>query len=56
MLKDSYYIKVLKVLRTVPNCLGDVSVRGIKVISECFAGVRCRGIIYIIVVYSKGSG
>ena len=55
MLGGSCHIKVLRVLRTIPNRLGNISVGGIKEASERFAGVCCRGIIYIIVVYSRGS-
>ena len=55
MLEGSCHVKVLRVLRAIPNRLGDISIGGIKEASERFAGVYCRGIIYIIVAYSKGS-
>jgi len=37
MLEGSYHIKVLKVLWAIPNCLGNVGVRGIKEAGERFA-------------------
>jgi hypothetical protein len=55
VLEGSCHIKVLRVLRTVPNRLGDISVGGIREVSEYFAGVHYRGIIYILVAYFKGS-
>ena len=53
LLKGSCYIKVLQVLRTISNYLGDISIGGIKEAGERFARVRRWGVIYIIVVYSK---
>ena len=53
LLKGSYYIKVLQVLRTIPNYLGNISIGGIKEAGERFARVCWWGVIYIIVVYSK---
>jgi len=40
VLGGSYHIKVFRVLRTIPNRLGDISVGGIKEVGERFAGVR----------------
>ena len=40
MLEGFYYIKVLRVLRTIPNRLGDISIGSIKEAGECFACVR----------------
>jgi hypothetical protein len=40
LLKSSYYIKVLYVLRTISNCLGNISIGGIKEAGEYFARVR----------------
>jgi len=37
VLKCSYYIKVLRVLQTTPNCLGNVGIGGIKEAGERFA-------------------
>ena len=56
MLEGSCHIKVLGVLRAIPNCLGNISMGGIEEVGERFACVRRRGIIYIIVVYFEGSG
>jgi len=39
VLKCSYYIKVLRVLRTTPNCLGNVSIGGIKEAGKRFTYV-----------------
>ena len=55
MLEGSYHIKVLKVLRTTPNYLGNVGIGGIKEVGERFACVRQRGIICILVAHFKGS-
>ena len=54
MLKGSCHVKVLRVLRTTPNCLGNVVIGGIKEAGKCFAYIRRRGIIYIIVAHFKG--
>ena len=56
VLEGFYYIKVLRVLRTIPNRPGDISVGSIKEVGECFACVRQRSIIYVLVVYFEGSG
>jgi hypothetical protein len=55
LLKSSCHIKVLWVLRTIPNCLGDISIEGIKEAGERFARVRQRGVVYIVVAHSKRS-
>ena len=56
LLKSSCYIKVLQVLRTIPNCPGDIGIKDIKEAGECFTRVCQWGIIYIIVTHSKRSG
>jgi hypothetical protein len=35
MLKSSCHIKVFWVLRTIPNCLGDIGIGGIKEAGKC---------------------
>ena len=55
LLKSSCYIKVLWVLRTIPDRLGDISIKGVKEAGERFVRVRRWGIIYIVVAYSKRS-
>ena len=55
LLKSSYYIKVLWVFRTIPDCLGNISIGGIKKADKYFVGVRQRGIVYIVVAHSKRS-
>jgi hypothetical protein len=55
LLKNSYHIKVLWVLKTIPNCPGDISIGGIKEVGKCFVGVHQQGIVYIIVAHSKRS-
>ena len=55
LLKSSYYIKVLWVLKTIPNYLGDINIKSIKEAGEYFTRVRQRGVIYIIIAYSKRS-
>jgi hypothetical protein len=39
VLKGSYYIKVLRVLQTIPNYLGNVSIGGIEEVGKYFACV-----------------
>ena len=56
LLKSSCYIKVLQVLRTIPNHPGNVSIGSIKEAGKCFTKVRQWGIVYIIVAHSKRSG
>jgi hypothetical protein len=56
LLKSSCYIKVLQVLRTIPNYPGDIGIGGVKEAGEYFIGVCQRGIVYIIVAHSKRSG
>jgi hypothetical protein len=56
LLKSSCYIKVLQVLRTIPNCPGDIGIGSVKEAGKYFIGVRQRGIVYIIVAHSKRSG
>jgi len=53
VLKCSYHIKVLRVLRTTPNCLGNVGIGGIKEAGERFAYIRQQGIL---VTHFRGSG
>jgi hypothetical protein len=55
VLEGFYHIKVLRVLRTIPDRLGDVGVGGVKEAGECFACVRQRGVIYVLVAHFKGS-
>ena len=40
LLKSSYYIKVLWVLRTISNYLGNIGIRGIKEAGKHFIRVR----------------
>jgi hypothetical protein len=56
LLKSSYHIKVLQVLKTIPNCPGDINIGDIKEAGERFIGVRQQGVIYIIIAHSKRSG
>ena len=56
LLKSSCYIKVLWVLKTIFNYLGNINIESIKEAGERFAKVRQWGIIYIIVAHSKRSG
>ena len=56
LLKSSCYIKVLWVLRTIPNCLGNIGIGGVKKVGKRFVRVCQRGVIYIIVAHSKRSG
>jgi hypothetical protein len=56
LLKSSCHIKVLQVLKTIPNYLGNIGIKSVKEAGEHFIGVRQRGVIYIIVAYSKRSG
>jgi hypothetical protein len=39
LLKSFYYIKVLSVLKTIPNCPGDISIGNIKKAGKYFIGV-----------------
>jgi hypothetical protein len=55
LLKSSCHIKVLQVLRTIPNYPGNIGIGGVKEADKYFMGVRQRGIIYIIVAHSKKS-
>jgi hypothetical protein len=55
LLKSYYYIKVLQVLKTIPDYLGNISIEGIKEAGEHFMRVYQRGIVYIVVAYSKRS-
>jgi hypothetical protein len=55
LLKSSCYIKVLQVLKTVPNYPGNINIRGVKEAGKYFIGVYQQGIIYIIVTHSKRS-
>jgi len=55
VLEGSCHIKVLRVLRTTPNYLGNIGIGGIKEAGERFAYIRRRGIIRILVAYFKGS-
>ena len=54
-LEGSCYIKVLRVLRTTSNYLGNIGIESIKEAGKRFAYIRRQGIIYIIVAYFKGS-
>jgi hypothetical protein len=40
LLKSSCYIKVLWVLRTIPDCPGDIGIGGVKEVGKYFMGVR----------------
>ena len=40
LLKSSCYIKVLWVLRTIPNCLGNISIGSVEEAGKRFARVR----------------
>ena len=56
LLKGFCYIKVLQVLKTIPDCLNNINIGGVKEAGECFIRVRQRGVIYIIVTHFKRSG
>jgi hypothetical protein len=56
LLKSSYYIKVLWVLKTIPNYPGDIGIESVKKADKCFIGVYQRGVIYIIVTHSRDLG
>ena len=56
LLKSFCYIKVLQVLRTIPNHLSNISIGGIKEADKCFIRVCQWSIIYIIVAHFKRSG
>ena len=55
LLKSSYHIKVLQVLRTIPNHLSNISIEGIKEADKYFVRICWQGIIYIIITHSKRS-
>ena len=55
LLKSSYYIKVLWVLKTIPNRPGDINIGNIKEAGKRFIRVCQWGIVYIIVAHSKRS-
>jgi len=53
VLKYSCHIKVLRVLRTTPNCPGNVGIGGIKEAGKRFVCICQRGIL---VTHFRGSG